>query len=88
MTRGEADGMLDQLRGISVVPMEVCAPQAEEGHWAGQAAANLAASGVVRLEDTSTDALSQTLTRGQAAMLLDGALDMMAAREADGWLPW
>ena len=68
--------------------MEVFSPQAGEGHWAGQAAANLAASGVVRLEDTSTDALSQTLTRGQAAMLLDGALDVMAAREADGWLPW
>lgn len=88
ITQGEADVMLDQLLDISDVPMEVFSPQAGEGHWAGQAAANLAASGVVRLEDTSTDALSQTLTRGQAAMLLDGALDVMAAREADGWLPW
>ena len=28
------------------------------------------------------------LTRADAAELLDGALDVLAAREDDGWFPW
>ena len=54
---------------------------------ATNAAANLSASGVLRPEETGAAQLSQALTLGQAAELLDGALDVAAARE-DGWFPW
>ena len=88
ITQGEATVMLDQLLNLSDVPMEVFSSQGSDTHWAGQAAANLAASGVIRVEETNSAALSTGLDRAQAAMLLDGALDVLSQREEDGWLPW
>ena len=35
-----------------------------------------------------TRVLGDSLTRADAAELLDGALDVVAAREDDGWFPW
>ena len=46
VTQGEATVMLDNLMGILDVPAEVFASESG-GHWAGQAAANLSASGVI-----------------------------------------
>ena len=80
--------MLDQLLNLSDVPLEVFSAQGSDAHWAGQAAANLAASGVIRVEETNYAALSTGLDRAQAAMLLDGALDVLSQREEAGWLPW
>ena len=88
ITQGEATVMLDQLLNLSDVPLEVFSAQGSDVHWAGQAAANLAASGVIRVEETNSAALSTGLDRAQAAMLLDGALDVLSQREEDGWLPW
>ena len=88
ITQGEATVMLDQLLNLSDVPLEVFSSQGSDTHWAGQAAANLAASGVIRVEETNSAALSTGLDRSQAAMLLDGALDVLSQREEDGWLPW
>lgn len=88
ITQGEATVMLDQLLNLSDVPLEVFSAQGSDAHWAGQAAANLAASGVIRVEETNSAALSTGLDRAQAAMLLDGALDVLSQREEDGWLPW
>ena len=88
ITQGEATVMLDQLLNLSDVPLEVFSAQGTQSHWAGQAAANLAASGVIRVEETNSAALSTGLDRAQAAMLLDGALDVLSQREEDGWLPW
>ena len=88
ITQGEATVMLDQLLNLSDVPLEVFSAQGSDAHWAGQAAANLAASGVIRVEETNSAALSTSLDRAQAAMLLDGALDVLSQREEDGWLPW
>lgn len=88
ITQGEATVMLDQLLNLSDVPLEVFSAQGSDAHWAGQAAANLAASGVIRVEETNPAALSTGLDRAQAAMLLDGALDVLSQREEDGWLPW
>lgn len=88
ITQGEATVMLDQLLNLSDVPLEVFSTQGSDAHWAGQAAANLAASGVIRVEETNSAALSTGLDRAQAAMLLDGALDVLSQREEDGWLPW
>lgn len=88
ITQDEATVMLDQLLNLSDVPLEVFSAQGSDAHWAGQAAANLAASGVIRVEETNSAALSTGLDRAQAAMLLDGALDVLSQREEDGWLPW
>ena len=43
---------------------------------------------MIRVEETNSAALSTGLDRAQAAMLLDGALDVLSQREEDGWLPW
>jgi hypothetical protein len=48
----------------------------------------LAASGVLRPENTAAEQMSQPLTRGEVAEMLDGALDVVAQRESGGWLPW
>ena len=88
ITQGEATVMLDQLLQLSDVPLEVFSAQNAQSHWAGQSAANLAASGVIRVEETSSSALAAGLDRAQAAMLLDGALDVLSQREGESWLPW
>lgn len=87
ISRGEATVMLNHLLNISDVPAQVFAPQEENVHWARQAAANLAASGVIRPENASSAALSSALTRADVAELLDGAMDVLAARN-DGWFNW
>ena len=87
ITCGEATVMLDRLLNMADVPLEA-AGLSVQGHWAGQAAANLAASGVLTPDQSTSAALSEPLTRAAAAELLDGALDVLAAREACGWLPW
>ena len=88
VTRGEATVMLNNLLDVADVPLEVFSAQGSEAHWASQAAANLAASGVLREESVNSAALGDSLTRADAAELLDGALDVVAAREDDGWFPW
>ena len=84
VTFGEATVMLNNLLSISDVPAQVFAPDSGSAHWAGQAAANLAASGVIRTASTVPSALAQSMTLGDAAQLLDGALDLMAARQEKG----
>jgi len=86
ITRGEATVMLDNLLDITPVPLEVFS--SDQGHWAAQAAANLTASGVIVQEDASAVKLSEELTMADAALMLDGALDMMDQRASDSWLPW
>lgn len=86
ISRAEAAVMLDNLLEITDVPVAVFS--AESGHWAAQAAANLSASGIIRAEDAGAVPLSGTLTMADAAEMLDGALDMMEARESGSWLPW
>lgn len=86
ISRAEAAVMLDNLLEITDVPVAVFS--AESSHWAAQAAANLSASGIIRAEDAGSVPLSGTLTMADAAEMLDGALDMMEARESGSWLPW
>jgi len=87
VTWGEASVMLDQMLNITDVPVEVFSSE-ESNHWATQSAVNLAASGVIHVESTHSSALSVPLTRGEAAQLLDGALDLLDARKDGNWLPW
>ena len=73
ITYAQAAVMLDRLLNVTDVPLEVFAADTQT-HWAGQACADLAACGVLRLEDTGTAALEEPLTLGEAAVLLDGAM--------------
>ncbi len=86
ISRAEAAVMLDNLLEITDVPVAVFS--AGSGHWAAQAAANLSASGIIRAEDAGSVPLSDTLTMADAAEMLDGALDMIEARNSGSWLPW
>ena len=85
ITHAEASVMLNSLLNITDVPAEVFFSEGEQ-HWAAQAAANLTASGI--LQSANAASLSDQLTLGDAAEMLDGALDVLAAREDGGWLPW
>ena len=87
VTRGEATVMLDNLMGILDVPAEVFASESG-GHWAGQAAANLSASGVIHGGDDSAQAMADPLTRADVAELLDGAMDVMADQDGSIWFSW
>lgn len=87
ITLGEATVMLDRLLNITDVPAEVFFSDSDT-HWAAQSAANLTASGILNTGSANSAALSCSLTRGEVAELLDGALDVMAAREEGSWLPW
>lgn len=84
ISRAEAAVMLDNLLEITDVPVAVFS--SGDGHWAAQAQANLSASGIIRTEDAAP--LSGMLTMAEAAEMLDGALDMMEARDSGNWLPW
>ena len=83
ITMGEASVMLNNLLNVSDVPVETFSAGGS-GHWASQAAANLAASGVIRTADTGVQAMSEQLTMAEVAQLLDGALDVVANRKGDG----
>ena len=87
ITMAEAEVMLNNLLDITDVPAEVFFDGGED-HWAAQAAANLAASGVIRAEDLGAAAFSMPVTRADAAELLCGALDLQQTREAGFWLHW
>ena len=87
ITRAEATVMLNNLLDVTDVPTKVFF-SSEQTHWAAQAAANLASSGVLRSDEISSAQLSSQLTLGEAAQMLDGALDVLEARNDDGWLPW
>ena len=87
ITRAEATVMLNNLLNVSDVPAEVFLSDSQS-HWAAQPAANLAAAGVLRQDQTNTAALSGQLSRGEVAEMLDGALDLLEARDAGSWLPW
>ena len=85
VTRGEASVMLNNLLNMADVPVDVFAGSSS-GHWAGQAAANLAAAGFT--QGRSSAALDDVLTRADAAQLLDDALEVLEQRQDNGWFPW
>ncbi len=82
ITQGESTVILSQLLNIADVQQ---ATTSETGHWADQAAANLAACGIVRSDDISTATLDDTLTLSEVALLLDGALDLLESRQSQSF---
>ena len=85
VTMAQAVVMLDQMLNLADVPAEVFAPGGEE-HWATQSAANLISCGVMRRSQSGAVQLSMPMSRGEAAQLLDGALEVMQSRRSNGIL--
>ena len=89
VTRAEAAVILDRMISTTDVavttfyPDTVAAPA-----WAFQAAVNLESAGVMTAGVTGGLELEQTLTRGQCAELLAGAMEVLEARESDSWWKW
>ena len=83
VTVAEASVLLDRMLSISDVAEETLA-LADAPAWASQSAANLVSCGVM---DPQTE-FSEPLTRGEAAELLCGALDLLDQRSDGGWLWW
>ena len=87
VTMAEAAVLLDRMLRISDVAEPTFAAS-DVPAWASQSAANLISCGVISADNSGTLAMSQTLTRADAAELLCGALDILEQRDDGGWLWW
>lgn len=89
VTRAEAAVLLDRMISTTDVavttfyPDTVAAPA-----WAFQAAVNLESAGVISASSTGALALEETLTRGECAEMLAGAMEVLEARETSSWWKW
>lgn len=89
VTRAEAAVMLDRMLSVTdVAATTFYADTATAPSWAFQAAVNLESAGVLTTDAAGALALDDTLTRGQCAEMLAGALDVVEARETTGWFNW
>lgn len=92
VTRAQAAAMLNRLLGVSDVAVQswgVLGVSADENsHWAMRAAVNLSSAGILPAQDSDPLTLDDTLTREEAARMLDRSLDVLAKREQDGWFIW
>lgn len=84
VTLAEATVMLNKLLNITDVSVETFSP-GHQGHWAAQATANLTATGILRQNGVDTQTISQQLTLGDTAVMLDGALDVLDNRADNHW---
>lgn len=83
VTFAEATVMVNNALGITDVALE---EDAAEPAWAIQASANLTSCGIF---DTVADGVSaSTLTRADAARMLEGAIRVLEEREDDSLLSW
>ena len=76
--------MLNKLLNITDVSVETFSP-GHQGHWAAQATANLTATGILRQEGMGVQTITQQLTMGDAAVMLDGALNVLDNRADGHW---
>ncbi len=79
-TRAEAAVIINNLlriADVSSVSVSESVPV-----WARQAAVNLTACGLLRVDDSGALSLDRPITRGEAAALLCAAMELLEAREA------
>lgn len=85
VTRAEASVLLDRVLRVTHVSKPASYPDSDIAPvWAYQSAVDLETAGVLTTDETGALALSQPLTRGDAAQLLVGALDLLESRRT-GW---
>lgn len=89
ISRAEASVLLDRLLQVTDVSTPTFYADTDSAPaWAYQSAVNLASCGVLAPDSTGALALDSTLTRGDAAELLCGALEMLDERDSGGWFNW
>ena len=88
VTRAEAAVLLDRMLQVTdaTVTATMYADGATAPAWALQSAVNLETCGVLSTDSTGALALEETLTRGDTAQLLCGALELLENRESQGWI--
>lgn len=85
VTRAEASVLLDRALNVTeATSVNGYADSETAPAWAYQAAVNLETAGVLRTDSNGALALSDSLTRADAAELLAGALDLLESRESGG----
>ena len=88
ITRAEATVLLDRALQISDVSEAMYADTELAPVWAVQSAANLETCGVLRTDSTGALGLSAQLTRGDAAEMLLGAMEVLDNRTSGGLFNW
>jgi len=88
ITRAEATVLLNRMLRVADVTAGTYADSDTAPAWAYQSAVNLETCGVLRTDDSGALALEQQVTRGDAAQMLAGALDLLEARKANTWFHW
>jgi hypothetical protein len=90
ITAAEAAVLLNRLLSVTDISADAWSGQAElVPSWASQAVMNLETVGVLQTDAVGAPALSDTLTRADAAQMLAGALNVLDARqESSSWLNW
>ena len=89
ITRAEAAVLLDRMLQVTDAAVTTLYTDYDAAPaWACQAAVNLETAGVLQTNADGALALSEPLTRADAADLLCGALDVLESREDQGWSLW
>lgn len=88
ITRAEATVLLNRMLRVADVTAGSYADSDTAPAWAYQSAVNLETCGVLRTDDSGALALDQQVTRGDAAQMLAGALDVLEARKTGSWFSW
>lgn len=88
ITRAEASVILNRALQITDVSETLSTDVETAPVWAAQAAANLQTCGILQTNSSGTLGLTDELTRGDAAELVLGALDVLASRKSGGLFPW
>ncbi len=83
VTAAEAAVLLNRALRVTDVP-SAAETMADVPAWCVQAVANLDSCNAM----PASAVLSEPLTRAQAAVMLDRALDVMASRDQGGWFNW
>lgn len=83
ITAAEAAVLLDRALSVTDVP-SAAETMADVPAWCVQAVANLDSCGAM----PASAVLSEPLTRAQAAVMLDRAMDVMDSRDQGGWFNW
>ena len=84
VTRGEASVLLDRVLQVTSVTAPTFYSDSDTAPaWAYQAAVNLETAGILQTDSNGALALSQGLSRAEAAELLTGALELLDTRKLD-----
>ena len=83
ITTAEAAVLLDRALNVTDVA-DISSVMAVSPAWCVQAVANLDSCGAL----PASAVLSEPLTRAQAAIMIDRALEIMENRQSSSWLPW